>query len=226
MKLKILALSLIVVSAYISTPASAQIDISKFPLLNASDWRTAERAPWSEPIVIKDEFDGNYLAVLDKNYNDNIWNGYKSGIISNWSRKYLRIYSYVSPPCRGYFCQRAVHIRESNRVSIKAGEKIFKLEGKNGVFTLNDEIAYALKTLDKKTTRIKVMFENSGDEIVNDIGEGTVRSWKTVYFDAQMPQSQNTANMTTTAPAPLPQSQNTINTTTVPPVPMPQGQNK
>jgi hypothetical protein len=207
MRLKILALSLIVGSAYIAAPVSAQIDISKFPLLNASDWRTAERAPWSEPIVVKDEFDGNYLAVLDKNFNDNFWNGYKSGIISNWSRKYLRIYSYVSPPCHGYFCQRQIHIRESNRVSIKAGEKIFKLEGKNGVFGLTDEIAYALKTLDTKTTRIKVMFENSGDEIVNDIGEGTVKAWKTVYFDAQMPQVQNTTNVTNTAPIQIPQGQ-------------------
>jgi hypothetical protein len=213
MKIKILALSLTIALAYVAAPAYAQLDVSKFPLLNASDWRTAERVPWSEPIVIKDEFDGNYLAVLDKNYNDNIWTGYKSGIVSNWSRKYLRIYSYVSPPCRGYFCQRTVQIREGNRVSIKAGEKIFKLEGKNGVFTMNDEIAYALKTLNTQTTRIKLMFENSGDEIVSDIGAGTVRSWKTVYFDAQVPQNQNTVNMTTTPPSPL-QPQNTIDNTT------------
>ncbi len=85
--------------------------------------------PWSQPVVVKDEFEGNYLAVFDKNYRDNIWTGDKSGVISNWSRKYLRIYSYYSPPCRGLFCTRQVLIHETSNITIKAGTQIFRLEG-------------------------------------------------------------------------------------------------
>jgi hypothetical protein len=184
-KIKALALSCLVIVACITPPVLSQVDTSKFPVLRISDWRTANDIPWSQPVVVMDEFEGSYLAVFDKNFQDNIWNGHKSGVVSNWSRKYLRIYAYSSPACRGLFCRREVNIQEASNVSIKLGDKIFKLEGKVGNFNLNEEVAYALKTAPPGRTRIKIMFEGSGNEVISDIGEGTVKAWQTVYQDAQ-----------------------------------------
>ncbi|PSB52441.1 hypothetical protein [Chamaesiphon polymorphus] len=168
-----------------------QIDISKFPLLRTNDWRTETNLPWSQPVVMVDEFEGNYLAVFDKNFQDSFWTGEKSGIVSNWSRKYLRIYSYYSRPCDGLFCQRVNIINQASHVTIKVRDNVFRLEGKAGNFNLTEALAYALKTSPSGRTRIKVMFEDYGREVINDIGEGTVQAWKTVYFDAVEPIQQS-----------------------------------
>jgi hypothetical protein len=187
MKFKALVLSCFVALSSINLPALSQIpDISRFPVLRISDWRTPDVSiPWSEPVVINDEFEGNYLAVFDKNYHDDIWSGNKRGIISNWSRKYLRIYSYYSPRCRGLFCTRPIIINETDNVTIKAGNQIFRIEGQDGNFNLTDEVAYALKHAPPGQAKIKVLFKGSGREVVNDIGRGTVDAWKIVYQDAK-----------------------------------------
>jgi hypothetical protein len=170
-----------------NTLTSPPVDTSKFPVLRTNDWRSERDLPWSQPVVMVDEFEGNYLAVFDKNFNDNFWTGEKSGLVSNWSRKYLRIYSYYSQPCDGLFCQRKNIINQASQVSIKMGGKVFKLEGKEGNFNLTEGLAYALKTSPAERTRIKVMFEGNGREVISDIGEGTVKAWKTVYHDASEP---------------------------------------
>jgi hypothetical protein len=187
MKLKVLALSCFVALSSASSPVFSQVaDISRFPVLRSNDWRTPDKGmPWSSPVVVKDEFEGDYLAVFDKNYNDNFWTGDKSGVISNWSRKYLRIYSYYSPSCSGLFCTRQTIINETTNVTVKAGTQIFRIEGKDGNFNLTEEIAYALKNAPPGETKIKLLFKGSGKEIINDIGKGTVDAWKVVYQDAQ-----------------------------------------
>jgi hypothetical protein len=116
------------------SPTPTPIDMSKFPVLRINDWRSEQNLPWSQPVVMVDEFEGNYLAVFDKNFNDNFWTGEKSGLVSNWSRKYLRIYSYYSQPCHGLFCQRTNVINQASQVSIKMGGRVFKLEGKGARF--------------------------------------------------------------------------------------------
>jgi hypothetical protein len=171
----------------VAVPISPQIDTSKLPLLRTNDWRAETNLPWSQPVVMADEFEGNYLAVFDKNFQDNFWTGEKSGIVSNWSRKYLRIYSYYSVPCKGIFCQRKNIINQASQVSIKVRDNVFRLEGKSGNFNLNEGLAYALKTAPSGRTRIKILFEENGREVINDIGEGTVQAWKTVYYDAVEP---------------------------------------
>jgi hypothetical protein len=84
MKLRVLALSCFVTLSGISLPAFSQVaDMNRFPVLRTNDWRTPDvDAPWSSPVVVKDEFEGNYLAVFDKNYHDNFWTGDKSGVVS------------------------------------------------------------------------------------------------------------------------------------------------
>jgi hypothetical protein len=170
-----------------ASPTPSQIDTSKFPTLRTRDWRSESNLPWSEPVVVVDEFEGNYLAVFDKNFNDNFWTDEKSGIVSNWSRKHLRIYSYYSAPCRGLFCQRKYVVNQASNVSIKIRDEVFRLEGKAGNFNLPEALTYALKTSPPERTRIKIMFEDNGREVISDIGEGTVKAWKTVYYDAIEP---------------------------------------
>jgi hypothetical protein len=173
-----------------TTKAKSSIDFKNIPVIAGGDWRSeSAKIPWSVPVLIRDDFDGDYLAVLDRNYQMNALSNYETGIISNWSGKFLRIYSYDTVKvCSFLTCtKKSVAARETNKVAIKAGSQIFRLEGKNGNFQLSSEIAAALKNAPPGDTKIKVQFEGSGVEVISDIGKGTVEAWKTVYQDAVTP---------------------------------------
>jgi hypothetical protein len=201
MKIKALTFSLFTLLALTTAPAFAQkvdefgdvksnsagVNVQNLPVVNNEDWRTAKaKVPWSTPILIRDDFDGDYLAVLDRNYTIDLQNQ-ESGIITNWSRRKLRIYSYDTvKKCNILTCtKKPVAGREASTVAIKAGKQVFRLTGDNGNFEISDEIAAALKNAPPGDTKIKVQFEGSGVDIVNDIGKGTVDAWKHVYHDAK-----------------------------------------
>ncbi|MFM2430327.1 MAG: hypothetical protein RLZZ511_1540 [Cyanobacteriota bacterium] len=202
MKIKTLTFSVLTLLALTATPSLAQkldefgdtkssasgVNMQNLPVINNADWRTGKaNVPWSTPILVRDDFDGDYLAVLDRNYTINA-NNEESGIITNWSRRKLRIFSYDTvKKCGILVCTKTpVEGREANKVAIKAGKAVFRLTGDNGNFEITDEIAMALKTAPPGDTKIKVQFEESGVDIVNDIGKGTVEAWKSVYHDAGM----------------------------------------
>ncbi len=206
MKTSVLAFSCLTILGLLTGPSFAEtkkvdsfgdpvsgkssINMKDVPIVGGGDWRSEKaNIPWSIPVLVRDEFDGDYLAVLDRNYQKNVLTNEESGIISNWSQNYLRIYSYTAiKRCNGLFCSKSqVATRETTKVAIKAGDKVFRLTGENGNFKLTPDMAYALKNTPAGEAKIKVQFEGSGVEVVSDIGPGTVKSWQTVYQDAQAP---------------------------------------
>jgi hypothetical protein len=165
----------------------ASVNVQNLPVISNTDWRSEKaRIPWSTPVLVRDDFEGDYLAVLDRNYENDALSGFETGVITNWSRRKLRIYSYDTvKSCNVLFCKkRNVAGREAKKVAIKAGSQIFRLNGVDGNFELSENIAEALKNSPAGDTKIKIQFEESGVEIVSDIGKGTVEAWKTVYQDA------------------------------------------
>jgi hypothetical protein len=167
--------------------AKPSIDMNKYPIIASGDWRSAKpKIPWSTPVVVRDDFEGDYLAVFDRNYQGGgILSDRETGITSNWSRQHLRIYAYDKVTICSFLCKSVESTRETNNVSIKAGKKVFQLEGKNGNFPISEELAAALRDAPPGETKIKVKFEGSGVDVVNNIGDKTVHAWKTVYQDAK-----------------------------------------
>jgi hypothetical protein len=208
MKIKSLILLTIVACTVISTPAfaekpdakkvdefgdvkagSASVNVQNLPVISNTDWRSEKaRIPWSTPVLVRDDFEGDYLAVLDRNYEKDALSGFETGVITNWSRRKLRVYSYDTVKhCNVLFCKkRNVAGREAKKVAIKAGKSVFRLNGIDGNFEISEAIATALKNAPAGDTKIKIQFEESGVEIVSDIGKGTVEAWKTVYQDAKV----------------------------------------
>jgi hypothetical protein len=189
MNIKALPFLCLLAVSTMATPVLSQeaVDIGKIPTINNTDWRTPKfQAPWSVPVLINDEFDGSYLTVFDKNFQRNIFTGEENGLISNWSRKTLRVFAYVQTPCNGWFCTPPTVVQETSHITIKTGGKVYRLVGNKGNYDLSEEIAYALKTAPLEEIRIKVEFASSGVPVVSAIGRGTVASWKTVYQDAKL----------------------------------------
>lgn len=177
---------------------SANIELASskdLPVVGEGDWRKAKNIPWSVPVVIKDPFDGDYLAVLDRNYSDNILNGDKSGVISNWSRNYIRTYVYQENQTCGFFtCSSRSTTAEAKTLEIKVGDQVFRLKGEDGNFPVNSELATALRNAPLGEAVMRITLEGSGATIVNDIGSKTVQAWKTVYQDASSSAVEPTAN--------------------------------
>ncbi len=187
--------------AFAATPALSQqvdefgdpiqgkvvFDYSEYPVVDVGDWRTPQAdIEWSIPVIVRDDFDGDYLAVFDKNYQRNIWDNSEIGVVSNWSRNNLRIYAYDSvKTCPQFWCGRRYEIRETDKVAIKIGKEVFRMEGEDGNYPISEELAYALKTAPPGEAKIKISFEGQGNAAKNAIGKYTVSSWKTVYQDAQ-----------------------------------------
>ncbi|BAU12527.1 hypothetical protein LEP3755_30570 [Leptolyngbya sp. NIES-3755] len=154
------------------------------PVLNKKDWRTAEDIPWSKIVIVKDDFDGDYVAVFDKNYQKDS-TGSEAGIISNWSQNQIRVYAYGIRRQCGLFNLVCKELErkdlETGDLSIRVGEQVFKLVGKNGNYPMNPELATALRNAPSGKAKIRVTLEGSGSTITNDIGEKTVEAWKIVY---------------------------------------------
>lgn len=164
----------------------ASFEIGEFPVVGVGDWRNRRAdIPWSVPVVVRDDFDGDYLAVFDKNYDRNFWNESEVGIRSNWSRQFIRIYAYEShKKCPAVWCGRTTVTRETDGLKVKVGSEVFELSGINGNYSVTDELAHALANAPSGQAKIKVYLEDSGEALTNDIGEGTVEAWRTVYRDA------------------------------------------
>ena len=159
-----------------------------FVVINNKDWRTSEDVPFSEPIIVNDPFDGNYLAVLDKNFSGRLALGtYQEGVITNWSERYIRVYAYtIQKPCSGVelFCPHSITVHETSNFEVKVGDEVFRLEGENGNFNVTPELAIALRNAPPGKAITRISLEGSGSQIVNDIGAGTTEAWHTVYKNA------------------------------------------
>lgn len=163
-----------------------------YTVLNTGDWRSADDVPFSEPVIINDPFDGDYLAVLDKNFSGNLrFGGQQEGVITNWSEDYIRVYAYlVTKPCSGIdlFCPPSTTVRETSGLEIKVGDEVFRLEGADGNFPVSAELAAALRNAPPGEALTRITLEGSGGQIVNDIGAGTTEAWHTVYQEDALQQ--------------------------------------
>jgi hypothetical protein len=164
-----------------------------YAVLNTGDWRTSDNVPFSEPVIINDPFDGDYLAVIDKNFSGNMmFGGQQAGVITNWSENYIRVYAYsIQKPCSGIdlFCPPSTTVRETSGLEIKVGDEVFRLEGTDGNFPVSAELAVALRNAPPGQALTRITLEGSGGQIVNDIGAGTTEAWHIVYQENALLQS-------------------------------------
>jgi hypothetical protein len=69
---------------------------------------------------------------------------------------------------------------EVANLSIKIGDRVFRLEGQNSQFQVSNELAAALKNSPTGNVKIRLVTE-SGATVDSEIGKGTVQAWKAIY---------------------------------------------
>lgn len=186
MRLKSLFAATLFLCCAIGVQASAYVQerSTQFEVISDNDWRsTNPDIPWSEPVIVRDDFTGDYLAVFDRNFVDRRFT--EEGVISNWSREYIRIFVYYKQRRCGaipVFCNTLnTEMFEANRLEVKIDEQVFAIEGEDGNFPVSEELATALANAPSGEARIRIRLEGSGALITNDIGEDTVSAWRSVY---------------------------------------------
>jgi hypothetical protein len=149
------------------------------PVVEGSVWRRGGGLPWSEPVIIQDEFEGDYLAVLDHDYS--IYGlSYEKGIITNWSRDRLQVLIYEGENA----ATSSYQTLEVASVELTLNQQVFHLKGRLNQFPLPEAVVQSLGS--PPTTSPTISYRNAdGDVVTHVIGEGTVNVWPLIYSDVQ-----------------------------------------
>lgn len=152
---------------------------------------TNANLPWSEPVQINDPFEGSFVGVFDRHsffgslFNTNV----RIEVQSLWTRDSIRILSIirdrdcVSLPTRVATSSRCSEFNNSQNIIqlfIKVGDEVLEITGQSSTFSVSDSVAAALQNAPDETISIRLVSE-SGESIDSEIGEETVKAWKTVY---------------------------------------------
>jgi hypothetical protein len=176
----------------ISTQELVAKDSSDLRIIHSAVLDPNLNVPWSEPVRIQDPFEGEFLAIFDKNYFFQYFlNTYtKIDVISLWRKDSIRVLlAYSDRDCLssswhgiygGFPCTRLNGTEPVTKLYIKLGERVFELEGENNIFQVSDELASALRESPPENVNIR-LFLLSGATIDSQIGRGTVEAWKAIY---------------------------------------------
>jgi hypothetical protein len=139
------------------------------PLINGSTWRTGRNVAWAQPVVVRDEFDGEYKAVLSK----------KEGIVSQWSRNFVDV----------FISSRFVTVLSFRGVSslhVSYGGRTLNIKGKNNRFPINQMAAQFLQEAGEKSLDVlpTVSYYVGKDKRTFEVDIGTVKSWASLYRDS------------------------------------------
>lgn len=173
---------------YESRAIAADLPIVKSAALGAS-----LNVPWSQPVKVVDPFEGDYLAVFDRNYfyRRFLNQSTKTEVVSLWSRKFIRLlladqnrncfpgYGFY-PTTFASSCNASNNTREVIELSIKVGKQVFQLQGQNSIFAVSEQLATALENSPEGNINIRLV-TRSGETVDSEIGKGTVKAWKAIY---------------------------------------------
>jgi hypothetical protein len=166
---------------------------AELPVVTSGVLGTNMDVPWSRPVKVRDPFEGDYLAVFDRNYfyrrflNTNA----RVDVVSLWSRKSVRLLlAYNDRDCLSRYgfhlgslnsrCLTSNGTQNVAQLLLKVGGQVFRLEGENGTFPVSDRLAEALENSPIGNVSIRLVAE-SGEAVDSEIGKGTVKAWKTIY---------------------------------------------
>lgn len=174
----------------ISAVSAIAIDL---PVVKSAALGTSSNLPWSRPVRVTDPFEGNFVAVFDRNYfyREILNTNARVEVQSLWSRQSIRFLLTASdrnclrkPTYFGRFsglnCSELIGANNIVELFVKIGDQVFRVSGQNSTFPVSDELASALQKAPDGNVSIRLTTE-SGGTIDSEIGKNTVKAWKTVY---------------------------------------------
>ncbi|MBF2025331.1 MAG: hypothetical protein IGS48_01000 [Oscillatoriales cyanobacterium C42_A2020_001] len=168
---------------------SAPALVPNVPVVKSAALGLNMNVPWSRPVRVDDPFEGNFLAVFDRNYfPSRLLDARRVDVVSLWSRQSIRVL-LTDRECIigdfydslwGHTCVELGAAKKVSELLVKVGDRVFRTTGENGVFQVSEELAKALQTAPDAKVNIRLVTER-GETVDSEIGTETVRAWKTVY---------------------------------------------
>ena len=146
------------------------------------DWRSQDlestKFPLSKPVILKNPITGKTIGVFDRNYNKSF------RVASFFGRNMIRI--RLETVAHGSFGKRiTIGSEKIKSFGIKNDMGYIVVNGCDGVFAVNKQIADALASYSLVNGKAFVLLSNDGSTglRINEIGPDTVKAWKVVYSD-------------------------------------------
>jgi hypothetical protein len=137
------------------------------PLVNGATWRTRRHVAWSTPVMVRDEFDGEYKAVFHKD----------GGFTTSWSRDFVDVFAKTQ-------IATAMSFSSVPSLHITVGGRTLNLYGKNNRFYLNKMATDFLREAGEKVLTEKPTisyYVGDGNKRTYEIDIPTVKTWPTLY---------------------------------------------
>ncbi|NJP10243.1 MAG: hypothetical protein HC866_12820 [Leptolyngbyaceae cyanobacterium RU_5_1] len=165
------------------------------PVVTSSALGFGIDVPWSKPVRVVDPFDGEFLAVFDRNYFRSRQLADHVGVISLWSQKSVRVLVATSDrSCTyglglgiglfggtvGTACVQSTDSKVLTELQVKIRDQVFRALAQDGAFPVSSELAKALQSAPDGNVSIRLSTK-SGETIDSEIGKDTVKAWRTVY---------------------------------------------
>lgn len=146
------------------------------------DWRSQDLEstdfPLSKPVILKNPISGQTIGVFDRNFNRFF------RVASFFGRNSIRI--RLETVREGPFGKRMTASSESiQSFGIKNKDGYIVVNGCDGVFNVNKQIADALANYQLVNSKAFILLSNDGSTglRINEIGPETVKAWKVIYSD-------------------------------------------
>jgi hypothetical protein len=163
------------------------------PLVESTNLDTDLDVPWSQPVRIQDPFEGESIGIFDRHYfySSILDTNARVEVVSLWSPNLIRfLLAYSDRDC-GFDTSFYSHNIQSDclasnaalkitDVYLKIGKEVFRLEGKNSRFQVDNKLATALKNSPAENVNVRLIVEN-GESVDSEIGKKTVEGWKIIY---------------------------------------------
>ena len=163
------------------------------PIVESANLDTNLDVPWSQPVKIQDPFEGEFIGIFDRHFffSRLLNTSARVEVVSLWSQDTIRfLLAYRNRDCNfnsGFSsttlsrnCLALNTALKITGVYLKIGEAVFRLEGKNGRFEVNDKLAQALRNSPAGNINIRLVTA-SGKLVDSEIGEETVKAWQAIY---------------------------------------------
>ncbi len=194
--LGIVAIILLSTESVLSQARKEELAVSTadYPVVESASLDTDIDVPWSEPVVVRDPFEGEFIGIFDRHffYSRVLNTSARLEVVSLWSPDTIRfLLAYRDRDCN--FSSTAFYHQTLSRdclvsnaalkitdVYLKLGEEVFRLEGSNSRFEVDQKLATALKNSPPGNVDIRLVVEN-GETVDSKIGEETVKAWQSIY---------------------------------------------
>ncbi|APB32537.1 hypothetical protein GlitD10_0236 [Gloeomargarita lithophora Alchichica-D10] len=173
---------------------------SQLPVVESAALAVGMQVPWSQPVKVKDPFEGENLGVFDRHEFSrgdiprmtvlSLWQAksvrFLVGLGTQCTRAYVGYVFYF--PVGGWSCGNIDTSRKINEAVLKIGDTTWPLtQGQNNTFPIATDTATALQQAPEAKVLIRLVTE-AGELIDSEIGVNTVRSWKQIFAAAPLPQ--------------------------------------